>query len=170
MPRMTPAPPGPVDLSGLYAFYVEDDAMVRVSTMALFETLGLRFEAFASFAELEAALPTIERAPDLLISDYRLPDNRTAEHVVAAVKAAFDVSPPLIVVTGEMLPFKHADWLGRGRILRKPVSADTLIGEIATLCVEVAIAAARRTDPGPAAEPGSPDATPRSGAPSSEPL
>ena len=159
-------PPGPVDLSGLYAFYVEDDAMVRLSTMALFETLGLRFEAFASLAELEAALPAIERAPDLLISDYRLPENRTAEHVVAAVQAAFDVTPPLIVITGEMLPFRNADWLGRGRILRKPVSAETLVGEIAALCVEAAIAAS--VQPEPAAEPESPAATPRSAAPSAE--
>ena len=165
-------PPGPVDLSGLYAFYVEDDSMVRVSTMALFEALGLRFEAFASLEELEAALPGIEREPDLLISDYRLPDNRTAENVVAAVRAAFEASPPMIVITGEMLPFNHADWLGRGRILRKPVSADTLVGEIASLCVEAAIAAMSQ-DPNlradPAAGPGSPDATPRSSAPSAEP-
>ena len=166
-------PPGPVDLSGLYAFYVEDDAMVRLSTVALFDTLGLRFEVFASLGELEAALPAIEREPDLLISDYRLPDNRTAEDVVAAVKIAFDASPPLIVITGEMLPFSYAEWLGQGRILRKPVSAETLVGEIAAVCVEAAIAA-RSLNPDlraePAAEPESPDATPRSAAPSSEPL
>jgi len=70
--------------------------------------------------------------------------------------------------TGEMLPFKDAAWLGRGRILRKPVSAETLIGEIGALCVEAAIEGSLRSEP--AAEPASPAATPRSTAPSAGPL
>jgi len=153
-------PPGPVDLSGLYAFYVEDDPLVRASTVALFDALGVRHEAFGSVAELEAALPTVERDPDLLVSDYRLPDGRTAEDVARAVEQAFGAAPPLLVITGEMTSFGEGPWLGTGRILRKPVSPDALVAEIRTLCVQRAAAAA----------PISPAATPRSAAPSAEPL
>ena len=151
-------PPGPVDLTGLYAFYVEDDALVRASTIALLDALGLRYEAFGSLAELEAALPAVERDPDLLVSDYRLPDGRTAEHVAQAVEAALGVAPPLLVVTGEMDSFGEGAWLGTGRVLRKPVSPDALVAAITSLCVQQA------------AEPGSPAATPRSEAPSVGPL
>ena len=62
-------PAGVLDLSGLYVFYVEDDGLVRRSTAALLDALGIRYELFASFEALEAALPEIERDPDLLISD-----------------------------------------------------------------------------------------------------
>ena len=157
-------PPGPVDLSGLYAFYVEDDGLVRASTAALLDSLGLRYEAFASLAELEAALPGIERDPDLVISDYRLPDGRTAEQVAAVVAAAFDPPPPLLVLTGEMRPFDQGAWLGAGRVLRKPVSPEALVAAISALCVAAATA-----PPAPAPESSSPAATPRSAARSAGP-
>src|SRR4051794_21759440 len=123
-PRETTAAPGAIDISGLYVLYVEDDALVRKSAQALFETLGLRFEAYGSLAELEAELPTLERVPDLLITDYRLPDGRTAEDVVRATTAAFEAPLPLLVVTGEMQVPAGA-WLGSARMLRKPVSPTT---------------------------------------------
>jgi CheY-like chemotaxis protein/two-component sensor histidine kinase len=163
-------PPGRIDLSGLYAFYVEDDALVRASTAALLDTFGMRYEAFASLAELEAALPGIEREPDLVISDYRLPDGRTAEHVARLIAEAFDPPPPLLVLTGEMLPFDEGPWIGTGRILRKPVSPDALVAAISAACVQAALPPPR-PDPAPApeAEPASLDATPRSAAPSAGP-
>ncbi|MBX3562907.1 MAG: hypothetical protein KF780_13965 [Sphingomonas sp.] len=133
-------PPGPMDLSGFYALYVEDDALVRRSAAALFDTLGLRYEAYGSFAELAAALPGFERIPDLVISDYRLPDGRTAEDVMRATRAAFDADLPLIVVTGEMRSLDGETWLGSARVLRKPVSPDTLVTEISALCLQAALA------------------------------
>jgi len=128
-------PPGSADLSGLYVLYVEDDALVRNSALTLFDTLGLRYEAYASAAELEAALPALERVPDLLITDYRLPDGRTAKDVVRLTSEAFDTALPLIVVTGEMQLEGEGKWLGSGRILRKPVSPDALAAEISSLCL-----------------------------------
>ena len=159
-------PPGPVDLSGLYALYIEDDSLVRASTAALLDALGMRYEAFGSLAALEAALPDIEREPDLLISDYRLPDGRTAEHVARLAGEAFDPLPPLLVLTGEMLPFDEGPWLGSGRILRKPVSPEALVAAISDLCVQAATQPPR---PEPAPESASPAATPRSAAPSAGP-
>jgi signal transduction histidine kinase len=132
--RETTAVPGAIDISGLYVLYVEDDALVRQSALALFDTLGLRYEAYGSVAELEAALPTLERTPDLLLTDYRLPDGRTAEDVVRLTTAAFEAPLPLIVVTGEMSGPGDA-WLGSGRILRKPVAPEMLAAEIAAACV-----------------------------------
>jgi two-component system, sensor histidine kinase len=153
-------PPGGFDLSGLYAFYVEDDPLVRRSTISLFEALGMRFEAFGSLAELEAALPGLEREPDLLVSDYRLPHDRTARDVHAAVEAVFGEAPPMLVVTGEMGALGGGRWPGPTAVLRKPVTPEVLVLEISALCVRGAAAA----------EPLSPAATPRSAAPSAEPL
>jgi signal transduction histidine kinase len=131
--RETTAIPGAFDISGLYVLYVEDDALVRTSALALFDTLGLRYEAYGSLAELEAALPTLERTPDLLITDYRLPEGRTAEDVVRLTTAAFEAPLPLIVITGEMR-IPDGDWLGAGKVLRKPIAPETLTAEIAAAC------------------------------------
>jgi CheY-like chemotaxis protein/two-component sensor histidine kinase len=132
--RETTSLPGGFDISGLYLLYVEDDALVRKSAEALFDALGLLYESYGSVAELEADLPTLERIPDLLITDYRLPDGRTGEDVVRLTTEAFEAPLPLIVVTGEMKLPGDA-WLGAGKILRKPVSPAALAAEIAAACV-----------------------------------
>jgi CheY-like chemotaxis protein len=92
----------------------------------------MRHESFGSLAELEAALPDFERDPDVLITDYRLPEGRTAEDVVRATTEAFERALPLIVVTGEMGSF-DGSWLAGGRVLRKPVSPDALVAAIGAL-------------------------------------
>ena len=121
------------DLSGTYILYVEDDALVRKATAALFDGQEILYEAYGSYAELAAALPTIERTPDLLITDYRLPDGRTAQDVVRATTEAFEGPLPLLVVTGEMGAIGEEAWLGAGRVLRKPVAPETLIAQISAL-------------------------------------
>jgi signal transduction histidine kinase/CheY-like chemotaxis protein len=151
VPRHEPTrPPGPMDLSGFYILYVEDDAMVRRSATALFDTLDMRYEAYASYDDLAAAVPELERIPDLLITDFRLPDGRTAKDVVQLTSEAFDTVLPLIVITGEMQAFEEGDWIGEGRILRKPVSSESLIAEISAQCLAIALAEGSRS---PAATP-----------------
>ncbi len=55
---------------------------------------------------------------------------------------------------------QDGDWLGSGRILRKPVSPETLIAEISGLCLSLALAEGSQFR----------DVTLRSAAPSGEPL
>jgi signal transduction histidine kinase len=121
------------DLAGTYVLYVEDDALVRKATVALLEANGILHESFASYADFAAALPALERTPDLLITDYRLPAGRTARDVVKAATAAFDAPVPLLVITGEMGPIGRGKWIGSGRVLRKPVAPEALLAEISAL-------------------------------------
>lgn len=111
-------------LRGSYAIYVEDDELVRTSTSALLDAYGILHDAFESCARLQAALPGIERVPDFLLTDYRLPDGATAHDVVAAVRAEFGPVAAL-VVTGEVLDEDKlpGDWL----LLRKPLSTAQLL-------------------------------------------
>jgi signal transduction histidine kinase len=130
-----PVAPGQAatDLAGTYVLYVEDDALVRKATGALFDSREILYEAYGSFGELEAALPSLERTPDLLITDYRLPDGRTAADVVRATTRAFDGPLPLLVVTGEMGAIGEEEWIGAGRVLRKPVAPEALVAQISAL-------------------------------------
>jgi signal transduction histidine kinase len=132
-PQPVPAAAPMPDLAGTYVLYVEDDALVRKATVALLEANGILHEAYASYADFAAALPALERTPDLLITDYRLPGGRTARDVVKAAKAAFDAPLPLLVVTGEMGPIGRGRWIGSGRVLRKPVAPEALLAEISAL-------------------------------------
>jgi signal transduction histidine kinase/CheY-like chemotaxis protein len=128
------------DLAGIYVLYVEDDPLVRQATAALFETSDILYEAYGSFRELEAALPSLERTPDLLITDYRLPEGRTARDVVRATTKAFEEPLPLLVLTGEMGAIRRGGWIGNGRVLRKPVAPETLFDEISALATPPASA------------------------------
>jgi len=115
------------DLSGMYVIYVEDDVLVRSSTAALFQEYRILHESVGSFSELEERIQLVERMPDLIITDYRLPDGRSAQDVSRLVAQQFDAGIPVIVVSGEAdVPsgFKPA------AVLTKPVSAATLFATI----------------------------------------
>lgn len=121
------------DVAGTYVLYVEDDALVRRATAAFFESCEILYEAYGSYEELEAALPTLERTPDIIVTDYRLPDGRTAKDVGLAAARAFDGPLPMLVVTGEMGALGEEAWIGACKVLRKPVAPETLVAEISAL-------------------------------------
>ena len=120
--------PGPLpqarDLAGLYVLYVEDDELVRATTSALFKAYGILYEAAESYAALGELLQRMERVPNVVVTDYRLPEGATAIQVVGATEAAFG-KLPVIVVTGETRPAEAfpADWC----LLRKPLSSTQLL-------------------------------------------
>ena len=88
-------------MAGIYVLFVEDDVLVRTSTEALFREYGILFESSKSFEELQAILPTLERMPDVLLTDFALSKTRTAIDVIAAVAAEFECAIPTIVLTGD---------------------------------------------------------------------
>jgi signal transduction histidine kinase len=123
-------PPQVRELAGCYVLYVEDDELVRASTSALFDAYGILYEAVESHAQLCRLLPRMERVPDMLLTDYRLPEGATAVQVVEATVEAFGELPVLVVTgetskageTGEEEARTH-----RWRLLRKPLSSVQLL-------------------------------------------
>ena len=109
--------------------------LVREANLALFEAQQLIVAGFASFAELAAALPKIERKPDIIVSDYRLPDGRTAEDVCRVLREEWGEDVPVIVTTGEVADLRATPWLEPGIVLRKPIAPDRLLAEIASRCL-----------------------------------
>jgi signal transduction histidine kinase/CheY-like chemotaxis protein len=142
-----PAPvaaPAPVtaadDVAGLYVLYVEDDGLVRQSTELLLREYRVLYESVGSLAELEALLPGLERMPDLVLTDYSLPNGRTARDVVRMVTGEFDTALPVIVLTGESARVTLADELEHATLLRKPVASATLLATIRAVCDSTALA------------------------------
>ena len=117
------------DVSGLYVIYVEDDVLVRASTVALFQEYGILYEAIGSVSELEERLPLLERIPDLLITDYRLPGGGTAKNIMQLMTHYFDADIPVIILTGEVQA-SPSELVG-AQVLSKPASPEVLLAAIA---------------------------------------
>jgi two-component system, sensor histidine kinase len=117
------------DVSGLYVIYVEDDVLVRASTVALFQEYGILYEAVGSVSELKERLPLLERIPDLLITDYRLPGGGTAKDIMQLMSRYFDADIPVIILTGEVQT-SRTELIGAD-VLSKPSSPEVLLAAIA---------------------------------------
>jgi CheY-like chemotaxis protein len=121
-------------LVGTYIFYVEDDTLVRNSTISLFEGCGILYEAVASLSEAEDRLQTMDRIPNVIVTDYRLPHGHTAQHVLATIWREYGLRIPTVVLTGEVSSFENREWLGfTVRIHRKPIAPEVLLREISIL-------------------------------------
>lgn len=120
-------------LQGLYVLLVEDDDLVRVSTQRLLASAGMVCEAFGSFADFELALAGLEREPDVVLSDYRLPAERTAIDVLRSLRASL-ANTPMLVFSGESADFTRLPELAELPVLRKPVTPEALLQTLAELC------------------------------------
>lgn len=112
-------------LNGLYVLLVEDDSLVRASMEALFAQWGVLSDSVRSVAELDELLESIERVPDLVISDYRLPDRLTAHDVTGLLRDHFSRPVPCLVITGEAVASAQGSVPER-YVLSKPLSVEVL--------------------------------------------
>lgn len=124
--------PSSSSLRGLYVLLVEDDSLVRASMEALFARWGVLSDPVRSVAELDELLQTIERVPDLVITDYRLPERSTAHDVVRLLAGHFSRPVPCLVVTGEAGASTDGV-LPERCVLSKPLSADVLMARMLEL-------------------------------------
>jgi two-component system, sensor histidine kinase len=131
-PAEAASPLSPSALRGLYVLLVEDDSLVRASMEALFARWGVLSDAVRSVAELNDLLKTIERVPDLVISDYRLPEMSTARDVVRLLAAHVSRPVRCLVVTGEAEAIIQSV-LPEACVVSKPLSADVLVARMLEL-------------------------------------
>lgn len=115
---------------GKYVVLIEDDELVRQSLAAVFNAHGVLYEAWGSIEEMRRQLPLTERAPDVLLSDYRLPDGKTALDAIELMRAHWGDVPTLIV-TGESLNSYALTSLRGIPICYKPVAPLDLLRRIA---------------------------------------
>ncbi|MGF6785830.1 ATP-binding response regulator [Paraburkholderia sp. 35.1] len=112
-------------ISGLYVLLIEDDRLVRAATEALFHQWGVLFDSANSVAQLNEILDSIERYPDLIITDYTLADSTTAYDVSASAHAKLGRSIPCLIITGEVGAI-NLEIDSDKNIITKPVTAEIL--------------------------------------------
>ncbi|MFM0120024.1 hybrid sensor histidine kinase/response regulator [Paraburkholderia sp. RL18-101-BIB-B] len=111
--------------AGLYVLLVEDDGLVRAATEALLTQWGVLVDSVKSITCIEELLDSVERYPDLIITDYRLPDGKTAHDVTETVRRKLGKSPPCLVITGEASSIGTTATCNQYALV-KPVTPDLL--------------------------------------------
>lgn len=114
------------DMPGLIAV-VEDEAIVLVGYQMLFESWGYDVVAAGSAEEALDQLKDRERAPDVIVADYRLKNGRTGVDAIRAIQASCQTAIPGILVTGDTGADRLREAAASGLpILHKPVNGNQL--------------------------------------------
>lgn len=104
---------------------IEDDKAVRDGTMQLLELWGCRARGVDSIEE--ALISARQCPPDVLISDYRLREQRTGVQAIAALRAELGEHLPAILITGDTAPERLRDAHGSAtHLLYKPIPTNRL--------------------------------------------
>lgn len=120
-------PDEPVPLQGRRVLLVEDDASVRAAMIERLQAWGAQVvAAHVDVPSLEAWLANLHQpAPDLMVSDYRLPHGDGLQ-AIAAARRRFGALPALLV-TGDIAPHDLARLHDAGlRVLHKPFRPEAL--------------------------------------------
>jgi signal transduction histidine kinase/CheY-like chemotaxis protein len=120
-------PPAPA-VSGLnlaaekLILVIDDDALALDGMGGLLRSWGCRVVVATSLAEALTDLADVESPPDLVISDFHLPDQRTGVEAIEQLRAAFGVPIPAFLVSGDISPALLQETQRRGyHLLHKPV-------------------------------------------------
>lgn len=106
---------------------VEDEAIVLVGYQMLFESWGYEVVAASSADEALDQLRGRQRAPDVIVADYRLKNGRTGVDAIRSIQAEFNAAIPGILVTGDTGADRLREAAASGLpILHKPVNGNQL--------------------------------------------
>jgi signal transduction histidine kinase/CheY-like chemotaxis protein len=95
--------PGQIPADAL-VLLVDDETAILRGMAELFDNWNIDLVTAHSAAEAEQWLATIGRVPDVIVSDYRLPDDTDGIAVITRMQQLFGQDIPAIVVTGDTAP------------------------------------------------------------------
>lgn len=104
---------------------IDDDEAVRAAMLHLLRNWGCECEAVESIEEALAMARA--HPPDVIVSDYRLREQRTGAEAIAAVRALLGNTLPALLITGDTAPERLREAQASGiPLLHKPVSPSQL--------------------------------------------
>lgn len=146
--RRTPVDLAAGALAGKRVLIIDDDAIVREAMVQLLSGWGCRSLAIETPEKL-GALPA-QQAPDAVICDYRLRENRTGTEAIALVRRHWGMDIPALMITGDTAPERMREAIDSGiPLIHKPVAPDALYRSLSGLIVPFE----RAAPPGDAAVP-----------------
>jgi signal transduction histidine kinase len=130
MPTVTDAEApetGASPLQGAFVVVIDDDQESRFAMESLCRHWGCHVAGAGSPDDALRILDDHLRAPDLIITDYRLRDGKTGMDVIVQVRKQSEQNVPAIVVTGDISAPELENVRMTGiALLHKPVDVETL--------------------------------------------
>ena len=120
-------------LHGAMVALVEDDAAVRAGLEAVLVQAGAFVQAAASLPALLALLQIADRMPDLLLTDWRLPQGHSGRDVVLALRrqCAGRELHAFVLTADEHGARRGLLGMDQVTVLCKPVTASALVTSLA---------------------------------------
>jgi CheY-like chemotaxis protein/anti-sigma regulatory factor (Ser/Thr protein kinase) len=136
-------------LDGKLVVVIDDDRPALDGIGGLLQSWGCRVVTGGTDVAALSGLGRHDRAPDLIISDYRLPDGRTGIEAIERVRSEFGTPIPAFLISGDT----HAELLHRVRasgyhLLHKPVDPMTLRAMVTRMLQSKDVAAATQEHAG----------------------
>jgi protein-histidine pros-kinase len=126
--RPTTAQRAEAEESGGLVVLIEDDEKVARAWGMLLEAEGFRVATAASAGEARAVVNYLDRAPDLIISDFHLLGGSTGVEAVSQIRAVFGKTLPAFIVSGDTSKVvQDARALENSILMSKPVDIDQLL-------------------------------------------
>jgi len=113
---------------------VEDDLAVLESTAMVLRHRGFEVHCCDSAYAIDRAMQDLDRAPDVIVTDYRLDDLLNGTALIDRLREEFNLEIPAIVITGDTTLGAGTSLAG-GRpavqVLYKPVLSEQLMASLA---------------------------------------
>jgi len=113
---------------------IEDDLAVLESTAMVLKHRGFEVHCCDSAYSIDQAIQSLDRAPDVIVSDYRLDELIYGTALIDRLREEFNQDIPAILITGDTALGAQSS-LAEGRaavqVLFKPVSPDQLMAGLA---------------------------------------
>jgi CheY-like chemotaxis protein len=113
------------DIEGAFVVVIDDEAENRFATEALCSQWGCHVVSGSSAADAIDELANHLRAPDLIVTDYRLRGRLTGVMAIDDIRKHVDAHIPAIIVTGDIAP-RSVQEREDVVLLKKPLNPDQL--------------------------------------------
>lgn len=119
----------------LHILVIDDDEAVRVGMQHLLQRWGCQVVAVDSIEEALRAVQ--QQRPDVIVSDYRLRQQRTGTEAIAILRKALGAAVPALLITGDTAPERLREARASGiPLLHKPVASGPLYRKLRELALE----------------------------------
>ncbi|HYG90783.1 MAG TPA: ATP-binding protein [Azospirillum sp.] len=134
--------------TGASVLLVEDDPMQAMALASILETAGFRVTTANGWRSANQALRRV--TPDLIVSDFRLPDGVSGLDIIRAARQRFERFIPAILVTGDTQAAIAEEAAAEAcAVFHKPYIPHALVEAINHRLAETRRAQGGAEDPGP---------------------
>lgn len=126
----------PVDLAGKYIVVCDDEPALLRGLTQLFMSVGALVDGVGSLSDTHRLLDSIEREPDVVITDMRLRGGDTGIQVAEAFRSHWDVLTPVAFITGELITPSSSGMNGFQRpfaIIQKSSDPEQIVSQVQAL-------------------------------------